>query len=273
MGVKRLGKSIYRTLFANRFSYKLNTFLLECSLHGLGILNYENHRLSGERHFVGVTLRRWLRGIDRPVFVDVGANTGVYSSMLIDAFPDCRLVAVEPHPSNFQRLRDALPPQVETIQAAVGAEQTELKLFDRADMDGSSHASLYKEVITQLHQQTTVECRVDVLPLDQIAADACVSNIDLLKIDTEGHELEVLKGAAELLRSHSVSFIHLEFNEMNVYSRVFFRDLRDLLSDFKFYRLLPRSMIQIPDTPLKSELFAFQNVICVRRDRAPLLAA
>ena len=252
MGVKRLGKSIYRTLFANRFSYKLNTFLLECSLHGLGILNYENHRLSGERHFVGVTLRRWLRGIDRPVFVDVGANTGVYSSMLIDAFPDCRLVAVEPHPSNFQRLRDALPPQVETIQAAVGAEQTELKLFDRADVDGSSHASLYKEVITQLHQQTTV---------------------DLLKIDTEGHELEVLKGAAELLRSHSVSFIHLEFNEMNVYSRVFFRDLRDLLSDFKFYRLLPRSMIQIPDTPLKSEIFAFQNVICVRRDRAPLLAA
>ena len=41
-----------------------------------------------------------------------------------------------------------------------------------------------------------------------------LESIDILKIDTEGYDLEVLKGANDLLRNHAVKFIYLEFNQI-----------------------------------------------------------
>jgi hypothetical protein len=89
-----------------------------------------------------------------------------------------------------------------------------------------------------------------------------LSRIDLLKIDTEGHELEVLHGARKLLAAGLIRVLHIEFNEMNVFSRVFLRDFRELLSRHTAYRMLP-GIISVSDSPLASELFAFQNVVFV----------
>jgi FkbM family methyltransferase len=265
--MKRLIKKLYRRAFARRQFYKLNKLLLECSLHGLGVLNYENDNLSGEGHFLSRVLRDYLPKDRAPVFVDVGANVGDYSATLLDNYPESRIVAVEPHVANVKRLSERLP-NIETFNTALGSEVSELLLFDRSDCDGSCHASLYEEVITELHKIPSVEHRVHVNTLDQLAEDLQIDTIDLLKIDTEGHELEVLKGASKLLARNAVPLIHLEFNEMNLISRVFLRDIRRHLQGYRFYRLLPTSMIEIPDRSVLSEIFAYQNVICVRQDHA-----
>jgi hypothetical protein len=102
-----------------------------------------------------------------------------------------------------------------------------------------------------------------------LAEELNLERIDFLKIDTEGHELEVLRGAKRLISAGAIGLLQIEFNEMNVVSRVFMRDILTLLPGYRVYRLLPSDLIDIPKMPLKSELFGFQNLIFIPENLIP----
>jgi hypothetical protein len=105
--------------------------------------------------------------------------------------------------------------------------------------------------------------RVPVTTIDAYLEEEGWPHVALLKIDTEGHELRVLEGAAVALSRGLVDCIQFEFNEMNVISRSFLHDFRTLLSSHRFFRLLPRGVVPLRGEPLE-ELFAFQNIVAVR---------
>lgn len=255
---------IWRAFAARSLFEKLNNLLLDMAFHGLGILNYENDRLTGERFFVTRTLPGLLRNVEAPVLVDVGAHVGAYSDLLLQSLPLGRLIIIEPHPTTFAKLERRFRGNTILVNSAMGSAPGELLLYDRADQAGSSHASLYVDAITELHGQEAVSIRVAVNTLDLLVSELSIDgDIDFLKIDTEGHELEVLKGCADLLAARRIRVVQIEFNAMNVLSRSFFRDFRMLLPDHSPYRLLPRGMISIREDPLHSELFGFQNVVFV----------
>jgi hypothetical protein len=93
-----------------------------------------------------------------------------------------------------------------------------------------------------------------------------LQHISLLKIDTEGHEFEVLLGARNAIDRGSIEVVHLEFNEMNVISRIFCRDFFELLKDYSFYRMLPDGLLPLgPYTAVTCELFAYQNLVAILR--------
>ena len=90
----------------------------------------------------------------------------------------------------------------------------------------------------------------------------------MLKIDTEGHEFAVLRGASNLLKTGRIDVIHFEFNEMNVVSRVFFKDIWDFLPNYDFYRMLPDGLAQIKNySPVFCEIFAYQNIVAKLKTR------
>jgi len=64
-------------------------------LHAVGVLNYENYTVSGERRF----LVRLLQRFPTCVVVDVGANTGQYSELVRELGPQAIIHAFEPHPA------------------------------------------------------------------------------------------------------------------------------------------------------------------------------
>lgn len=257
--------SIYRFLFARAMFYRLNKLLYRCSLSGLGILNYENDSVSGEKRFL-----RQLLPIGKPATVlDVGANIGNYSCQILEINPAATVYAFEPHPKTFSRLCDRIKTEnFHPINAAVGSEAGSTFLYDYAQEDGSSHASLYKDVIENIHKAKSVEHTVQVISLQNFVQERGIAGIDLLKVDTEGNELNVLKGLGELARQGRISAIHFEFNEMNVSSRTFFRDFWTLLPNYDFYRLLPDGMARIEAySPVFCEIFAYQNIVAIlKRD-------
>lgn len=55
-----------------------------------------------------------------------------------------------------------------------------------------------------------VECET----LDGLCDRLTIDHIDVLKVDTEGHEMAVLQGAARMLAAHRVQFVYLEFNTL-----------------------------------------------------------
>jgi FkbM family methyltransferase len=254
---------LYRALFARRFFYGINKLLYKCSLSGLGILNYQNNRVSGEWPF----LVNYLQNPSGGIVIDAGANVGNYSKMILMLNQKIKIHAFEPHPITYKQLFENLQGQdnIVTHNLALGDDEGELDLFDYKEKDGSSHASMYEDVFIDMHHAESMAHAVRVVSLDKFLEGERIEHILLLKIDIEGHKLAVLKGSTQLINSGKIDMIHFEFNEMNVISRTFFRDIWDMLPNYRFYRLLPNGMIPIRAyIPLFCEIFAYQNIVAIK---------
>jgi FkbM family methyltransferase len=256
--------SMYQRLFARRRFRRLNLVLFHLSLRGLGVLNYGTGKTTGETWF----LKNIAAKPGSMVVFDVGANEGDYASELSMLAPSARIYAFEPHPKIYERLRQrAERGKFSAYNVACGSAAARLKLYDYQEHpEGSQHASLHQGVIEQIHHGAAMSWEVDVITLDDFMKRELIEHIDLLKIDTEGHEYEVLLGARGALERGAIDTIHIEFNEMNVISRVFCRDFYELLQGFDFYRMLPDGLMPLgPYSAVTCELFAYQNLVAIRR--------
>lgn len=233
----------------------------------MGIGNWKNAKQSGEAYL----LSRLAKMDCLKTVVDVGANAGHYTQAVLALQKDAQIWAFEPHPKTFARLQAAYgeTPNVRLTQAAVGSLDEHgktLELWDYAGQDGSEHASLHKSSV--VNQQAKKQAfSVPVVALDKVLA-SLEQEIDLLKIDTEGHELAVLKGAAKLLKSGRVRCIHFEFNTTHL-GQSTFRDFWEMLSpQYKLYRLLPKGLLPIARYDARLlEIYHYQNFLAVQKGR------
>lgn len=266
MSVDRLLRATLRCYgrhLARRRLYPLHWLLFNFGLRGMGILNYEGEGVSGEATF----LARLSAVAAAPVVIDVGAHHGSYSDRVMSLAPDARVYAFEPHPVAFQRLQVAAAEHgYAALNLALGDRSGPTVLYDYAGArTGSQHASLHAGVIDRLHRGATTEMRVEMATLDDFIESEGLKSVTLLKVDAEGSELMVVRGAAESLRRGLVDCVQFEFNEMNVFSRSFLRDFREALPQFQLCRMLPRELLPLKQyVPVTSELFAFQNIVAVR---------
>lgn len=259
--MKELIENLYRYCFARPYFFKLNSYLHSLALNGMGVMNWKTSEASGETHF----LRGQFANRRDAVVIDVGAHTGAYVRAICDLSPTTRVFAFEPHPATFARLASLTwPANVHLVNAGVGSQAGAMTLFDYAGDDGSEHASLLRGVIETIHKAAAVEHQVEIKTLDDFAIAHGLTFIDLLKIDTEGNELDVLKGATRLIGQQAIRVVQFEFNAMNVISKSFLADFMALLQGYEFFRLLPRGWIPIHQYEARlHEIFAFQNIVAV----------
>jgi len=237
------------------------------ALRAVGVLNYENDTVSGERRF----LTRYLSIYPSATIFDVGANSGRYSALARELAPTATIHAFEPHPASFKKLSElAATLNIYAHPIALGETTCEIDFYDYADDQGSEHASVYRDVIEGIHRRPATETRVRCETLDSVVQERGFERINLLKIDTEGHELAVLKGAHELLHQGRIDVVQFEFNAMNIISRVYMKDFFEVLNNYRIYRLLEKGVIEFAVyDPTFMEVFAYQNFGCIRRDLDP----
>jgi len=257
---------IYTILFARNIFFKVNRFLFKISTHGLGIGNYTNHLISGEKYFISrlVISNKLKKG----VIFDIGANKGDYSKFIRNNNVDIPIYAFEPHPTTFKVLMESTLHlnDFHIINKGLGVTKKNSKIYDYKNNEGSQHASLYKDVIEKIHNSEAKETNIEIITIDEFVEENKIVEISLLKIDTEGNELDVLLGAKKSLGKGLVNIIQFEFNSMNVISRTYLKDFINLLPDYKFYRLLPFELLPINNyNELNHELFGFQNIIAIKK--------
>jgi hypothetical protein len=82
---------------------------------------------------------------------------------------------------------------------------------------------------------------VRIRTLDGFCRERRIPRIDFLKMDAEGHELFILRGAKSMLRGGQISALSFEFGAANVDSRTWFKDFWDLLTPlyYRFWRIMP----------------------------------
>jgi len=134
------------------------------------------------------------------VAVDVGAHTGAFASELLDSGLFTRVVAFEPNPLNAEALaglasRDS---RLEVVRAAVGANVGDGELHCDAN---SATGSLLPYGGSYATEGPVRRFRVRVVSLDGYRAELGATPVRLLKIDTQGQDLAVIRGAQGLLAS------------------------------------------------------------------------
>lgn len=263
--MRKLIYNLYRFIFAREKLYKFNKAIYNLLVKGIGINNYESESLSGEKNLLEIILSKFVN----PVIFDVGANIGNYSNSIKSLSPNSILYSFEPHPKTFKVLKDGSQKYgYMTYNLALGKDISKLMLYDyEQHIEGTEHASLFKETFENFYKEKVVSYEVDVTTLDNFVKENEINKINLLKIDTEGNDYNVLLGAKESLANDTIDLIHFEFNAMNVYSRVFFRDFFDLLNNYDLYRLVPKGFIHLKKyEPIHCEIFAYQNILAVRKN-------
>jgi len=266
--MKKLGrglKRVYVFLFVRKALYPVHLFVYKLSMFGLGIRNHENSTVSGEKAFIKYLIsgKKLLSG----AILDIGANVGDYSVMLRKNGISLPLFAFEPHPVAFKKLElAAIEYRFTPVFKGAGEVSSSAMIYDYSGQGGSEHASMYREVIEQLHHGEAEELPIEITTIDEFVKLQNISRIALLKIDTEGHELSVLKGARHTIQQGLAEIIQIEFNEMNVISKTFFKDIVDLLPGYDFYRLLPDGLKALGTyKSAHFEIFSFQNIVAIKK--------
>jgi FkbM family methyltransferase len=267
--IGQIVRNTYRRLFAHERYRRMNQFLHELSLHGLGVLNYENDAVSGELYVIRRALHKDGTGDVRRVILDVGANDGEYSRRITQIDSDARVFAFEPHPVTYERLSTSAKRHgFEAINAGCGETEGTSVLYDYSGNSGSQHASLYRTVIEGIHGSRATGHEIRLTTVDSFLKERGIAEVRLLKIDTEGNEASVLRGARESISSNRIELVQFEFNEMHVASRTFFKDFVDLLANYRLYRILPDGCLPLAYRSVSCEIFAYQNILAVRNDIA-----
>jgi len=152
------------------------------------------------------------------VMIDVGANQGITTLFYAKSFPDSIVMAVEPHPFNARQIlkntRRNIAGNIVLAHCAASDHQGELRLSDH------SNASAVE----------TEGIRVPVNTLDSLCAEA----VGFLKIDVEGAEDAVLRGAKNVIAKHKPVMdieVHLFMRENR---HAFLNDLVLWLSTFGY---------------------------------------
>jgi FkbM family methyltransferase len=198
-----------------------------------------------------------------PLVLDVGANVGAWSAALLRLVPNATVVAFEPSTVAYAALESALggDPRVTCVQAAVGAREGEATLW--ADAPGSGMASLSRRQLDHAGIAFDHSEPVRMVTLDAWCDEASIHPV-LVKMDVEGHEWEVLQGAARLLSE--VAVVQFEFGGANIDTRTYFHDFHALLTDagFDIHRLGPRGLQPVRSYREQDETFRTTNYLAVR---------
>lgn len=243
---------------------KINLVLL--AYRDMGILNHKGYGISGEEFLVTDCLHKLIEKVE-PIFFDIGANTGKYSSLLRLSFPSAKIFAFEPNKASFKTLEIiAKKENYEAFHLGLSSSKKETEIFFDTEDPSTELASLYSEVMENIHENIKVsKTTVLLTTLNDFCKTHNIFHIDFLKIDTEGHEFEVLCGSNELLNSGNIDVIQFEFNEMNIISRAFLKDFYTLLPNYHFYRLDQQKLIDIGKYETRNEIFQFQNIIAISK--------
>ena len=169
------------------------------------------------------------------VIFDVGANVGQTIHRLRLPFPDARIFSFEPGSLAHVQLTRlaASDPLVRILKTALGETNGTATLHINPACDQNSLVVPTPEAAASQHAGNSEPVTVETL--DHFCQREKINRIDLLKIDVEGAEFAVLRGARELLSSHAIDYIVIEAGLRPNPRFAPLHELIDHLSDHDFW--------------------------------------
>jgi FkbM family methyltransferase len=219
---------------------------------------------NGEAALAQIALR------DAQFIFDVGANVGGWTAMALAAAPRLEgLVAYEPTRAGAAELRKRFSAraEVEVVEAAVSDAPGEMTFYEEPGVgEGSSLVAAHSRPDATQHRVQVVTVDAE---LERLGRDA----IDFLKVDAEGFDLHVLRGANGALAAHAVGVIQFEYNEPWLEAGSTLHAALSLLAGNGYETfLLKASGLHPYDIGTFGELFRYSNFVAFAPGRSAAFA-
>lgn len=162
------------------------------------------------------------------VFIDVGANVGLYSLKASEIIKDNgKVIGFEPFIKNFNQLSthiecNNLSSKVKIENKAIGESEGKLKLY-------YSEQAHNRGMVSALKNDYANSYEVEMISLDGYCASHNINVVNCVKIDVEGYEMSVLKGMKNILQ-HNQPILLLEILEENT------EEVESFLSNFGYLK-------------------------------------
>jgi FkbM family methyltransferase len=214
-------------------------------------------------------LQKWILDLcpaGRKVHVlDVGANVGQWSSSMLDTarvlerVEDVDLHVFEPSSYSFGLLETRLASQRASLHQVALSERSGTSVLHVMG-PGAGTNSLHIPAVWPMDATTE---DVVTTTLDDYANSAGLDDISLVKIDTEGHDLAVLRGARRLLAEQRISVAQFEYNWRWIGARSFLCDAFKLFetAGYRLGKLTPRGVEFYPGWDADLETFVEGNYV------------
>ncbi|NDL57647.1 FkbM family methyltransferase [Phytoactinopolyspora mesophila] len=192
--------------------------------------------------------------------MDVGAHVGAWSQNLLalagSSAPRLDLHAFEPSRHTHRLLAVNLPETARVNRLAVTDRAGDVALHTIGRVAGRNSLLPQRTTSAQVEQ-------VGATTIDDYLAQQDIEHVDLMKIDAEGHDCRVLRGAERSFERRAVSIAQFEYNHRWVHGRCFLKDVFDLLSplDYRIGKLTPRGVEWYPAWDPDLETFVEGNYL------------
>jgi len=163
---------------------------------------------------------------DYTVFLDIGANIGVYSILMAQKGLSCH--AFEPMPDNYQALLknislNKLEDFIRTYNIALGNEESDCEfIYEKINTGASRIATSVSDYNGPKNSSVTVTSKVSTLDRISRKLDLDPDEKILVKMDAEGMELMILQGALEFFTTHHhiLLIIEKKYQSINAISEL-----------------------------------------------------
>ena len=248
------------SLLPFRFVMKMVGILLSSQGFGSGA----RVRTSGE-----LNAARILLGDDatKPMTIfDVGANRGEYTSAILELYPRSRVFAFEPSRETFRLLEAqfASMSQVVKLNYGLGCKARSQLLYKE-----SQYARIASLTPLDVIDHDYTE-KVVISTLDEVVSEHGISEIDLLKIDVEGHELDVITGAQNTLTLRKIKCLQFELGGSSIDTNTTLKDIYEMLSQYgyRIYLISRRGVVPLDTYDYQLEQYSTTNFVAELKSKS-----
>jgi FkbM family methyltransferase len=160
---------------------------------------------------------KWIQEMNVNTVIDVGASHGDSAEFYNGLFPNAHIYSFEPLHDSYKKLeaRKTAIPKLTTFNFALGEKQEKVKM-NRSEFTPSSSLLKMNDTHKEVFPFTAGEIseEIEVRTLDSVAGEINFKENVLLKIDVQGFEESVLKGAMQSLKKVKIIIIELSFVEL-----------------------------------------------------------
>lgn len=254
-------------IFPRHLQIRIAKYILNRA-QGEGI---DDPNVNGE-YFLLAKIKR-IHFTDESVVFDVGANTGEFTRMAIsDTDNNLIVYCFEPVHTTFSAFNEVMSKldrsaNIIMVNAALSDTNGVANIYTSGYLSGTN--SMHKRHLGALGEirQNNVE-KIKTIRGDSFCIEAGIQHIDFLKIDTEGHELAVLKGFEQMLLEKKIDFIQFEYGGCWIDARVLLKDAFDYLlpQGYILVKIHPKGIEVFEHYDFRQETFAYSNYLAIRQD-------
>ncbi len=196
----------------------------------------------------------------KPIFCDVGAYRGKWISNYLRKFPNLIAYLIEPHEKSYLYLKEKFKNNENIKLFKIGlSNSTEIK---KVNINAKSYTNSFLEFDKDASKSWKYEKfenlykeEVKIEKLTNFVKENNISKINVLKLDVQGYEYKVLKGAENLLKDNLIDIILLEVITIPTYKNQ--SKINQIFNIFDSYKYSLYGIYDIEKNPKRSRLQQF----------------